>query len=119
MALLLSQLRSWLKEERRLLPGSAQLRWVGLGSLVLLTLLLAGEVRRRGPRIRAMLESERLEKLEPVDAALSDIRRTAFDWARWDDSLACVQGRNPAFLQRDMTQSSLFASGGVMVLFER
>lgn len=115
----LSPLQSWLKEERRLLPGSVQLRWVGLGSLVLLTLLLAGEVRRRAPRISATLESQRMEKLELVGAALSDIRRTAFDWARWDDSLAFVQGRNPAFVQRDMAQSSLFASGGVMVLFER
>ena len=119
MAGLLTPLRSWLKEERRLLPGSVRLRWVGLGSLVLLTLLLAVEVRRRGPRISATLERQRMEKLELVSAALSDIRRTAFDWARWDDSLAFVQGRNPAFVQRDMAQSSLFASGGVMVLFDQ
>lgn len=119
MARFLSSLRSWLKEERRLLPRSVRLGWVGLGSLVLLTLLLVVEVRRRESGIRAALEKERLEQLELVGAALSDIRRTAFDWARWDDSLGFVQGRNPDFVQADMAQSSLFATGGVMVLFDR
>ena len=98
MARFLSSLRSWLKEERRLLPRSVRLGWVGLGSLVLLTLLLVVEVRRRESGIRAALEKERLEQLELVGAALSDIRRTAFDWARWDDSLGFVQGRNPDFV---------------------
>lgn len=119
MARFLSSLRSWLKEERRLLPSSVRLGWVGLGSLVLLTLLLSVEVRRRESGIRAALEEERLEQLELVGAALSDIRRTAFDWARWDDSLGFVQGRNPDFVQRDMAQTSLFAAGGVMALFDR
>lgn len=112
MAHFFSPLRSWLKEERRLLLRSARLWWVGLSSLMLVVLLLAAEVRRRESRISAALESKRLEKLELVAAALSDIRRTAFDWARWQDALDFVQGRNPAFVQRDMAQSSLFAAGG-------
>lgn len=119
MPRLLSSLRSWLKEERRLLPRSVRLWWVGLGSLLLTSLLLAIEVRRREAHIGMALQSQRLEQLELVGAALSDIRRTAFDWARWDDSLHFVQGHNPAFVQRDMAQTSLFAAGGVMVLFDR
>lgn len=119
MSRLLSPLRSWLKEERRLLPRSVRLWWLGLGSLVLLTLLLAVELRRRELRISDSLENQRREQLELVGAALADIRRTAFDWARWDDSLAYVRGRNPEFVQRDMVQSSLFAAGAVMALFDR
>lgn len=115
---LLSPLRSWLKEERRLLPGSIRLWWVGLSALGLLALLLAVEMGRRESRIAAAMESKRQEQLELVGAALSDRRRTAFDWARWDDSLAYVQGRNPDFIQRDMAQTSLFDAGGVMVLFD-
>lgn len=115
----LSPLRSWLKEERRLLPRSARLWWVGIGSLMLLALLLAFEVRRREQRVSDALATKRLEQLDLVGATLSDLRRTAFDWARWDDALSFVQGRNPGFVQRDMEQSSLFDGGGVMVLFDR
>lgn len=115
----LTPLQSWLKEERRLLPRSIRLWRVALGSLVLLTVLLAVELRRREIHIRALLENQRLEQLELVGASLGDLRRTAFDWARWDDSLRFVQGRNPQFVERDMAESSLFEGGGVMVLFDR
>jgi len=119
MSRVLLPLRSWLKEERRLLPRSVRLWWVALGSLTLLSLLYAVELRRRDLRIRTELEDQRLEQLELVGASLADIRRTSFDWARWDDSLAFVQGRNPAFVERDMAQTSLFEANGVMVLFDR
>ena len=110
-------LRSWLKEERRLLPRSVRLRWVGFGSLVLMSLLLTAELSRRDSRIRAHLDNERRGDLELVSSALSDISRTAFDWARWEDALNFIQGHNPGFVQRDMAHSSLFDAGGVMVLF--
>jgi diguanylate cyclase (GGDEF)-like protein len=115
----LSPLRSWLKEERRLLPRSIRLTWVGLGCLILVVVLVAIEIGRREARLRAELEAQRSDRLELVRAALSDISRTVFDWARWEDSLKFVQGSNPAFIQRDMAQSSLFSAGGVMVLFDR
>lgn len=116
---LLSPLRSWLKEERRLLPRSVKLWWVGFSSLLLLAVLLAVEVRRREQSISTALDAKRLEQLDLVAEALSDLRRTAFDWARWDDSLQFVQGRNPGFVQRDLEQTSLFDGGGVMLLFDR
>jgi len=115
----LSPLRSWLKEERRLLPCSVRLWMVGVGSLGVLTLLFAVDLRRHEARVTAELADQRREQLELVGLALSDLRRTAFDWARWEDSLRFVQGRNPQFVRRDMVQSSLFDSGGVMVLFDR
>ena len=119
MARLLSPLRSWLKEERRLLPRSVRLRWLGLCSLLLLALLLALEARRREARLSAALDRQRLEQLELVGEALSDISRTAFDWARWDDSLRFVQGLHPSFVQQDLVKSPVFATGGVMILFDR
>lgn len=118
MTRLLSPLRSWLKEERRLLPSSVRLGWLGLSSMLLVALLLTVEVRRREDRITAALQSKREEQLELVRATLSDLQRTAFDWARWDDALGFVQGRNPGFVERDMAESSLFDAGGVMVLFD-
>ncbi len=115
----LSLLRSWLKEERRLLPRSARPGWIALGTLGLLSVLLIVESHRRHAQIRSAQERQRLEQLELVDAALGDLSRTVFDWARWDDSLQFVQGRNPSFVQRDIAESSLFAAGGVMVVIDR
>ncbi len=115
----LSPLRSWLKEERRLLPRSIRLTWVGLGCLMLFVVLVAIEIGRREARVRAELEAQRSDRLELVRAALGDISRTVFDWARWDDSLRFAQGRNPQFVERDMAQSSLFSAGGVMVVIDR
>ena len=116
MTRFLSLLRSWLKEERRLLPRAARPGWIALGSMGLLGLLLIVETQRRHAQITAAQDSQRLEQLELVDAALGGLRRTVFDWARWDDSLRFVQGRNPSFVQRDIAQSSLFTAGGVMVV---
>lgn len=111
-------LRSWLTEERRLLPERSQLLRVAVGSLLLFTVLLALEVRRRSDWIQSFQSSQRLERMELVSAALDDIRRTAFDWGRWNDSYRFLSGRNPSFIARDLAKTSLFSSGGVMVLFD-
>jgi diguanylate cyclase (GGDEF)-like protein len=115
----LSPLRSWLKEERRLLPRGARPWRLAASALALVGLLFALEILRREARISADLETQRSDRLELLNAALSDIRRTVFDWARWEDSLLFAQGRNPQFVERDMAQSSLFSGGGVMVVFDR
>lgn len=114
----LRSLRSWLKEERRLLPERPLLRGVSVVSLLLLAGLLLLEARRRNGVVEGSLQAQRQERMELVAAALDDIRRTSFDWARWNDSHRYVQGLNPAFVQRDLAQTSLFSSGGVMVLFD-
>ena len=78
---LLSPLRSWLKEERRLLPRSVKLWWVGFSSLLLLAVLLAVEVRRREQSISTALDAKRLEQLDRGAEAPSELPRTAVDLA--------------------------------------
>lgn len=112
-------LRSWLTEERRLLPERSQLLRVAVGSLLLFAVLLALEGRRRSDWIQTFQQGQRLERMELVSAALDDIRRTAFDWGRWNDSYRFITGRNPSFVSRDLAKTSLFSSGGVMVLFDQ
>ena len=113
----LRPLRSWLKEERRLLPERPLLRGVWVVSVALLAVLLMLEARRRSSVIERSLQVQRQERLELVSTAFDDIRRTSFDWSRWNDSYRFIQGRNPGFIQGDLAQTSLFSSGGVMVLF--
>jgi len=119
MPRLLSPLGSWLREERRLLPSSVQPRRLALVALGLVALTLTLETRRRSEQLSLRFQRQRLEKLELVSVALSDIRRSALDWAHWDETFAFAQGRDPQFVQRSLAQSSLFQGGGVMVLFER
>ena len=114
----LTLLRSWLKEERRLLPERSMLLGVGTVSLLLLGMVLTLELQRRDTSINRSLEVERQQRLELVAAALDDIRRTTFDWARWEDSYRFIQGRNPSFIANDLAKTSLFSSGGTMVLFD-
>lgn len=111
-------LRSWLREERRLLPDLRR-QSRGLLLLVALLLLLLGlELRRREAVISRQLLNKQLEALESVSASLAGIRRTGLDWARWNDSYAFVQGRNPRFVSHDLANTSLFEGGGVMVIFD-
>lgn len=112
-------LRSWIREEKRLLPERSLLLGVAFGSLALLGLLLALEAHRRSDWIQAYLRSQRQERLELTTAALDDIRRSSFDWARWNDTYNFVAGRNPTFVNRDLAQTSLLSSGGVMAIFDQ
>jgi len=118
MAVPLPLLRSWLKEEQHLLPQRSQLQRVGLTSLLLVALLLAVEIRRRNDWFRASQHEQRQARMELIGTALASIRRTAFDWSRWDASRAFLLGRNPGFLARELANTRLFSSGGVMVLFD-
>ncbi|MEB3271406.1 MAG: bifunctional diguanylate cyclase/phosphodiesterase [Synechococcus sp.] len=119
MAAPLPLLRSWLKEEQRLLPQRSQRQQVGLAALLLFALLLAVEVRRRYDWFQASQHEQRQARMELISTALAAIRRTAFDWSRWDASHDFLLGRNPGFLSRELANTRLFSSGGVMVLFDQ
>lgn len=115
----LPPLRSWLREERLLLPQRSQLQRAGLALLLLFGLLLAVEVHRRNDWFRASQHQQRQARMELISATLAAIRRTAFDWGRWDASHDFLLGRNPGFLSRELANARLFSSGGVMVLFDQ
>lgn len=93
-------------------------RWVlGVVGLGLLPLSLL-EVQRRSDDLEQQARDRHREAMAIVVASLAPLRRTAYDWARWDDMYAFVRGRNPSFVRTDVGTTSLFDGGGVLVLLD-
>ena len=111
-------LRSWWKEERRSLASWRSLR--GVVGLLLLGLipLAVLEVQRRSLALAERQRNEHAEATAIVVASLASLRRTAQDWAHWDEMNDFVSGRRPQFIATDIATTSLFDDGGVMVLLD-
>lgn len=109
-------LRSWLKEERQALANPGW-RFV-LRVAVPLVVLLAGlEAARRLQEKGQNLEEKQQQAIDLLYWLSGEQRRTAQDWAHWDDTLAFAEGRNPAFPTTDMDTSALLSAGAVMAIW--
>ncbi|MFM7636122.1 MAG: hypothetical protein ACKO7Z_11250 [Cyanobacteriota bacterium] len=92
-ALLPRCLRSWLKQEQRLGRPSARLRQGLLIGLLLLSPLLAVQLKRRTEGINAQIAQSRDETVAMMEAALAVSKRAAKDWGHWDDAYTDQQQR--------------------------
>lgn len=111
----LKALRSWGKEERRVL-GAGPLR-IGLtvAGLVLLP-LVALHGRARFLETSQRLAIERREPLAVVLATLADANRVARDWGQWDQMRDFVEQADHAALPEAIEPTSVLEVGRVMAL---
>jgi diguanylate cyclase (GGDEF)-like protein len=110
------KLHSWQQQERQALanPGWRSMLRVA----VPLQLVLVGLEGARRLQERAQnLEEKQQQAIDLLYWLAGEQRRTALDWAHWDDSLAYVEGRNPAFPSTDMDTSALLSAGAVMAIW--
>jgi diguanylate cyclase (GGDEF)-like protein len=109
-------LHSWLKQER-LAFRHQNWRFTALVALLMLGLLVGFEAVRRLYETRRQLQQEQKQTLELLQSWLVEHRRTAQDWAHWDETLAYVQGRNPDFRRQNIDTTTLLQGGAVMAIF--
>lgn len=112
----LRALRAWLKQERLALRQQSWRRTLLLGAPLLMALVLAEGARRLQDGARR-LERQQQEGLNLLQWLAKEQRRTALDWAHWDDALAFVEGDNPAFPSTDMGTTALLEEGAVMAIW--
>ena len=112
----LRPLRSWFKQERLALRQESWRRTLLLAAPLLVALVLAEGARRLQDGAR-QLEQQQQQALNLLQWLAKEQRRTALDWAHWDDTLAFVEGNNPAFPAADMGTTSLLKDGGVMAIW--
>ena len=113
----LQTLRSWWKEEQRAAPERSVILSALVTALVVLTPLLALDIRRRAVALADQQQSVRGRSLEVVATSLAALRRTTRDWAFWDDTYAYITGRLPDYLNRHIASSPIFEDGTVMAVF--
>jgi diguanylate cyclase (GGDEF)-like protein len=95
-------------------PGWRSLLKIG-GPLLLVLVGLEG-ARRLHERGQS-LEQKQQQALDLLHWLADEHRRTALDWAHWDDALAYAEGRNPDFPNSDMDNSALLSAGAVMAIW--
>lgn len=113
----MQSLRSWLKQERLAAANSRWNRTLRSTSLLVL-LLIAVEGLRRYQNTRLQLAERQQEQLQLLQSIVRDNNRPLADWARWDDSLAFVEGRQPDFVAELMRTTALLDGGGVMAIHD-
>jgi diguanylate cyclase (GGDEF)-like protein len=113
------QLRSWLKEERRLPRGRRTSRRTvtGIGLLMAGLLGIDGVVRRH--LLQREHEARLQEAVAILTATLAGVERSALDWAHWNNMYSWVQGLNPSFVHTDVETTPLFDEGGLFLIFNR
>ncbi|MEB3320019.1 MAG: EAL domain-containing protein [Cyanobium sp.] len=112
----LRPLRSWFKQERLALRQESWRTTLLLAAPLLLALLLAEGARRLQEGARR-LEQQQQQALNLLHWLAGEQQRTALDWAHWNDSLAFVEGTNPAFPSADMGTTALLEDGAVMAIW--
>ena len=109
-------LRSWWKEEQRVLPSRQAMLPTALTVAVTLAALVGLDAAHRLETIRSRNEAQRREALAIVVVKITAMERTALDWATWDDTYRFMAGRLPGFVPETLATATLFQGEAVLGL---
>jgi len=109
-------LRSWWKEERRVLPSPRAMLPPALAVGVTLAALMGLDAAHRLETIRSRNEAQRREALAIVVVQLTAMQRTALDWANWDETYRFMGGQFPGFVTQTLDTADLFQGEALLGL---
>lgn len=87
-------------------------------ALAVLVGTLSLEAWRRCQEQQQAAERQRAELLNLIQDKVRDNGRILADWAQWDDTLAFVQGLQPAFISRQLATSPVLRHGGLVAIVD-